>query len=503
MQCLLEIGVARNYLKMTLNLINATIPDELRRRPRQGSGMTLPSLDLTKAMVTRVVSCDRTGARLLLDLPSEESSSTFWDSLDSETQQSLLLIEIGQKYPMLIQEEVRGWARKQLHVALMGGENQDAMSLSTEWLRELATACLFNAGCDLQDFILDPTNISMMSIGSENSTVWTDLEMDGEDGLYQHKLKIVETRSALEPSPGSSGLDFDVLISCLLLLQSRRATWRERKEKFVSTQSLLDAACYLAGRPTSRSEESLFTLDGKTLMEECVLSGNVRAGANLIGGKNGFVLSCCNILMLELQVSMEDAEAFFLSESLDTGGIFTQESSKFQPDRFELSESHRQLLWLLDEYVLSIRTYGEFESTHYSRGRVDPVFAARSIFRAWLGLTFFCKRRGSEWICRWLVGRLGLQTDGTGRHRLACAAIVRALLWPSDGHEFGEESTTPDSLLGHVLEVDKKFLIQLAKSSCGLVESIPPPIADGLIGLADATQELSTSLASVRFNRTL
>jgi hypothetical protein len=497
LQCLLEIGVARDYLNTTLNLVNATIPDELRRRPRQGAGMTLPPLELTKTVVTMVISCDSTCARLLLDLPSDQSSSTFWESLDNQTQQTLVLIEIRHKYPLLMEEEVRGWVRKQLHYALKGGE------VSIEWLRGLVTACLFNAGCDLQDFVFDPTNMSMMSIGSENSTVWADLEMDGEDGLFQYKLEIVETRNALEPSPGSGGLDFDVLISCLLLLQSRQEAWRERSETFVATQALLDAACHLAGRPTARSDEPRFSLDAKTLMEECALSGNVRAGANLIGGRDGFILSCCNILMLELQISMEEAETFFLNETLDNQRIITEESSKFQQHRFELTESHRQILWLLDEYVLSVRTYGEFESNHYSRGRVDPVFAARSIFRAWLCLTHFCKRQGSDWICRWLVGRLGLERDATGRHRLACAAMVRALLWPSDGQEFSEDSMTPDSLLGHALQMDKHFLIQLAHSSCGLVESVPPPIAEGLIGLADAGQELSTSLGSLRLSRTV
>ncbi len=142
------------------------------------------------------------------------------------------------------------------------------------------------------------------------------------------------------------------------MLHSRSAVWREGK--YVSTQSLLDTTCYLAGRHTE--EEPRFVFDGATVIRQCALVGNVRAGANLIGGKNGFVLSCCDVIMLELQVSMEDAEAFFLNDELSMRVI--QESSRYQQDRFVLNDSHRQLLWLLDEHVLSIRTYGEFDSVH-------------------------------------------------------------------------------------------------------------------------------------------
>ena len=501
MQCLLEIGVARDFLKMALNLLNAAIPDELRRRPREGGNMSLPPLELTKAVVTMIVSCDRSGAQLLLDLPTEHSSSSYWDSLDGETQQALALTEIRKKYPMLYQEEVREWTRRLLHLLLKGDGNDTTSFITIEWLRDLVVACLFNAGCDLQDFVLNPTNMSMVSVGSENSSDWADLEMDGEDGLYQHKLEVVETRNALEPAPGSGGLDFDLLISSLLLLRSFQESWHDGEERFVSTQSLLDAASYLAGRPSLGTEVPQFGLDAKTLMQQCALSGNVRAGANLIGGKDGFVLSCCDIMMLELQVSMEDAEAFFLNDMLDIQRIITTESSKFQQETFELTDSHRQLLWLLDEHVLRIRTYGEFEAEQFARGSVDPVFAARSVFRGWLCLTHACKKRGSEWICRWLGSRLGLQNSTTSRHRLVCAALVRALIWPSDGNESDEESMAPDSLLGHVLAMDKHFLIKLAQSSCGLVESIPPATAEALIGLTDATQELSAGLASVRIPR--
>ena len=226
----------------------------------------------------------------------------------------------------------------------------------------------------------------------------------------------------------------------------------------------------------------MYPLDAPTLMRQCALAGNIRAGANLVGGKNGFVLSCCDILMLELQVTMETAEEFFLSNTLSTDVL--ESSTGFQQPQFELSDSHRQLLWLLHENVLSIRTYGEFETTHL-RGRVDPVFCARSVFRAWLCLTYRDRKTASTWLCRWLRARLGLLEDQRqSDHRLACAALTRALIWSSDDVDSAGDVPSND-ILGKQLEMETKFLVQLAHSSCGLVESVPPFVAEDVIGIAE------------------
>jgi hypothetical protein len=345
---------------------------------------------------------------------------------------------------------------------------------------------------------MDSTNTSIVSDTSSLGSA--EFELFADDGLQQQRMEIVETRNALIAAPGYGGLDFDLIIPCLLLLQSRQAVWRDG-DQYASTQSLLDAACYLAGRD-SNQEEPVFALDASTVMRQCALAGNVRAGANLIGGKNGFVLQCCDILMLELQVSMEDAEAFFLDETLSLEII--EKSSNYHPPQFEpLTDSHRQLLWLLDEHVLSIRTYGEFDSTHI-RGRVDPVFCARSIFRAWLCLTFQDKKVASAWLARWLRARLDIQEGHTiSKHRLVCAALTRALVWNDTPNNNTAATSTPGAasgqrmMLGHALEMEIKFLVQLAQSCCGLVESVPPAVAEEIIGMTEVSGSMTSSMSSI------
>jgi hypothetical protein len=495
-----------------LNLLNTNIPDELRCRPRPTSGdiaLSAPDLEVTTALVTMIVSKGSTCVDLLLDLPNDTGSLTFWASLDHVAQQALALICIDGRYPMLFHEEIREWTRRQLQ----GGMDKDnpvgPSSLRTEWLQEVVPACLLNAGCNLSDFVFEPSSATMIPSNSENSADWSNFELHGDDGLYQLKLQITETRVALEPSPGSSGLDFDILISALLLLESRHAAWNENEDRCVSTQGLLDAACHLAGRPRSKTETTRFSLDPATLMEQCTRYENVRAGANLIGGKNGFVLSCCHVLMMVLQIPVEKAELFFLEDKIDSSLVVPKEESSLDPPRdFQLTDSHRHLLWLLDECVLSVRTFGDFEVGLNPQGRVDPVFAARSIFRAWLCLTVSCRQSASHWISEWLRTRLGLPKQGSSVHRLACAAMVRALLWPgSDENEIPSVGDMADQRLGHLLEMDAYFLIELAQASCGLVESIPPPVAAGLINLRDAVSavDFPRPLTSIeihaKFNR--
>jgi hypothetical protein len=484
-QCLLQIGVSRDYLSTCLVMLNVTIPDELRRRPRHGTmKMSTPSMELTKSLITLILTCDNPDAiDLLLGLVDDKSRGRFWPSLDHETRLELSLIGINERYSLLKELEVRSWVREELRNVLKDSTTEN--TIPTDWLRELAAACLHNAGCDLPDFVLDPSNTSVLS---ESSAV-----TDDNDGLEQHKIEIVETRSALMFG-GGSGLDFDLLIPCLLLLQNRRAVWRGDGE-YVSTQSLLDATCYLAGRDTKDHEqEPLF--DGPTVMRQCALAGNVRAAANLIGGTNGFVLRCCGILMVEIQVSMEDAEHFVLEDRMSLDIV--EKSERFQSYEFELTDSHRELLWMLDEHVLSIRTFGEFETTHL-RGRVDPVFCSRSIFRAWLCLTYSVREYGSAWLVQWLRGRLGIRDAALGEppspspYRLACAALVQALVWPSRPGISADDAIASGQMLGQLLGLENNFLLELSYSCCGLVESVPSEVADEVVRLS----EMPTSRVAV------
>jgi hypothetical protein len=454
-RCLLEIGVSRSYLSTALLLLNATIPDELRRRPQQHlNSPSIPTINLTEKLVTLIIACDKNATGLLLDLVDDISRCKFWLSLDHKTRLLLSLTDIEKRCPLLRHSEVRYWARDVLHACLKDEKSANANvgeMVPTDWLQKLCVACLYNAGCELKY-----VNVSKSPDDSRKY----------EDGLEQHKAEILETRNALISTPGSGGLDFDIIIPCLLLLQSRGVNWREKNE--TSTQSILDATCYLAGRPTN--EEPIFAFDSATVMQQCALAGNVRAGANLIGGKDGFVLSCCDILINELDFSMDEAEAFFLESSLSLPLV---ELAPKSLDSFEVNDSHRQLLWLLDEHVLSIQTFGEFETIHI-RGKVDPVFCARSILRAWFCLSSSDKDNGMSWLTSYLKKRLGIERDdlAPSPHRLACAALCRALLWTLD---------SSDQPLCVHLNIESNFLVQVAHSCCGLVESVPPVIAEEIM----------------------
>jgi hypothetical protein len=52
-------------------------------------------------------------------------------------------------------------------------------------------------------------------------------------------------------------------------------------------------------------------------------------------------------------------------------------------------------------------------------------------------------------------------------------------------------------MLGNVLEMESKFLVQLAKSCCGLVESVPPAVAEDVIGLSEASKDSNASISAV------
>jgi hypothetical protein len=484
-ECLLEIGVSRDYLETSLLLLNATIPDELRQRQDRVSCEEAAStiqysnkLDntMTKKLVTLIIGSDSTAVEILLNLVDEYSRVRYWQSLHQDTQLSLSLIEIKSLYPLIRNPEIRAWLREELNMCI-----KKETTLPTIWLQELCLACLKNAGCDLNDLEIDDAGQSS-SMPDESINVEEELE----DGLYNHKLEISETQNALTSSTNYS-VDYDLLIPCLLLLQLRSSSWQPLQQaqnpgkRYVSTQSLLNASCHLAGRSlhtnvltkeklfdTSDEKPYLFAaFDSTTAMKQCFLANNVSAGASLIGGKNGFILHVCQILMQVMAISMSDAESFIVSDELDLR--FAEESKK-ECTSFELTDSHRRLLWLLDEHVLSVKTFGQFETIHI-RGRVDPVFAARSVLRTWLAISYGDKDAASTWLCKWLASQLQLHESCT--HRLACAALARSLVWPSSVAS-SKEDEPMGSALGSAMEIEITFLVEICKSCVGLVESVPP-----------------------------
>jgi hypothetical protein len=230
-----------------------------------------------------------------------------------------------------------------------------------------------------------------------------------------------------------------------------------------STRSVLNAACFLAGR--RNQEEPMFALNIAALMRHCTLVGDVEAGANLVGGKNGLVLECCHILIEERGLNMDEAEDFLLSDT-----AFVDEVGGPESRPFSIQSCHRTILWLLEEHVLKIRTYGEFGE---SRGKVDPVFAATICFRTWWAITRNELPVATSWLVMWLRHRLSItENTAASPNRLVCAALVRALIWPE------RKDGTRETPLANKLQLDGVFLIQLSQACCGLVEALPDYITE-------------------------
>jgi hypothetical protein len=594
-KCLLAVGTTRDYLLEAFALLNSTIPDELRHRlhhhgddgrdeeeeeEKISSSESTPSMKLTKKLVELIVESDPVAIDILMSFVDDRSQGHYWQSLDHETRLNLSLMKADSHFPFLRHPEVRTWARGQLDLCF----KEDTKSvLPTSWLQELCVACLHNADCELKNLeIVDDNNIdehlllsSTLSDMSEKTYVTgsvvntgiatTDLGrsmnsgMDDNDGIYKLKFEIEKTRNALlPPTDDSYSLDYDLLVPALLLLQYRNAHWHPSSSSslsmyYISTQPLLDAACYQAGRTTTpvsicgeggggriaahhrtailtsrimrnRTDDEPFlfaAFDNKSAMKQCFQANNIVAGANLIGGTNGFILQVCYILTEGLGISVNDAESFLLNDVLDLQIV---EESKMEMVSFELTSRHRILLLLLDEHVLSIKTFGDFDSIH-NRGRVDPVFAARSILRAWLSLSYGDKSNSSNWLGDWLARRLEIRSDvasssstypnttrifvdehedtiasagsnNNNKHQLACASLARSLLWPNnnatpktasattvdnddDSKENGGDGSTIVPL-AISMKFEKKLLIQLCQSCLGLVESVPPNAMEGI-----------------------
>jgi hypothetical protein len=220
----------------------------------------------------------------------------------------------------------------------------------------------------------------------------------------------------------------------------------------------------MAGRPGPTT----FPFDASKVMQQCAAASNVSAAANVVGGKNGFVLKCCDILVRHAGLDMVAAESFILSDGLSEDLVRSRADTK--TDEFSLSDGHRQILWLLLEHVLNVRTFGEFHPSHM-RGKVDPVFAAQACLRTWARLSV--SNAATEWLVNWLRRKLEMANGQISPKRLACAALTRALMWPT--------SDESPELLAPIMDIESTFLVQLAQSCHGLMESLPLATAEAII----------------------
>ena len=459
LRALLNVGVARDHLAHAIVLMNAALPDELRCRAAAKSLGNPPSVDLCKTMVSTIISSSPAAAPILLGLVDEESRNRYWESLSHEAKLEFSLIKVENNSPLLQEPEVRNWAVQSLDECVRKEALPSSVGvldlMPTEWLHALCESCLASASCEYGP---------LLTYGV------VDSDSDADEGTTKYVREFQSALKAVASHPGNGGLDFGLMVPALLILKQRLALWNN--EAVVSTQMLLDAVCYSAGRT---HEPRAFPFDPSMAMQQCGAASNVSAGANLVGGKNGLVLQCCDILIEGAGFDMTTAEAFVLSDTISLDKL--PRTPDKQEGMFSLSDEHRKVLWLFVEHILSIRTFGEFHPTHL-RGKVDPVFAAQACLRTWLALPT-SSPGSTAWLVDWLRRKLGMAVGRISQKRLACAALTRALMWPTSADESGE------MLLGSILDVESTFLVQLAQSCHGLIESIPVRTAEDIIAQID------------------
>lgn len=481
-RCLLQVAVARNCMETCLKLLNSTIPDKLRSLPH------------AKEVVTLILNSSSTASSHLLHLVNK-SKDLYWDSLDHDTRVVFSLLNIQEKYPMLKEAEVQHWVIESIHKLILkrgGDRNRPVRAefteyFSSEWLGYLCTACLENACCDWKNLLTkEHFDDSAQDLDASSNQAF-------DDGIQKLQQKVSYIQRAITPGHTSGGIDFGILIPALLELQLRSEKWHVLAT--FSTQELLNEICDSAGRNTP--QESTFEFNANVVMRQCALAGNVMAAANLIGGKDGLLLKCCDILMNYLSISTNECEEILLGEKTFDGLLPKRSNNPSEniyetspgcalsrKKSFKISDDHSFLLLLLERHVLSIRKYGDFETLH-TRGRVDPIFAGRVILRAWLCVVA-CRNEidsAAHWMKSWLGDKLCLNDRGL-RKRLASAALVRILLWPEDYNDAVDENELKsDLLLANELHLDKTFLTQLAQACCGMIESLPKSVASQILSV--------------------
>ncbi len=438
-RCLLSIAVTRKYTPNVLLLLNATIPHEMRNI---SSGSQTCSISLCKSIVSMILASSTDSAGILLNLVHQGSpQNTYWNSISTSTRFELSLLQIQGKFPLLLEIEVRQWALQLLHKATgLVASSRSEIDLPTAWLQKLCLACLHNAECDfsLLDFDI-PTE-----------------EKDGRDIFSQFENEEAITRKII--ASGQHDIDFDLLIPSLLLLANRNSNWSN--DIIISSQSLLNMASYMAGRPTS--DETGFTFDSALVTKQCALMGNIGAAANLVGGNDGIILKCANVVTFGDVSRIQEAEEFLIGKRDD---VFFMKRTDFlkSTDDFVLTRGHCEVLWYLKKIVFNTRKYGDFLSVS-PRGNTDPTFAARVCLRAWLSL---CRSviapypASGKWLEQWLEKQL--QTSA-----LARAALTHCLLWTEIRNSNNEKTVLAESL-----GLSAQFLVMITKkASHGLLSVV-------------------------------
>ena len=463
LQALMDVGVARHYLSDSMLLLNTVLPNELRALGRDGPTRDdTTRMALAKAIVGSIVRSSEEAVGLLLGLETGDPKQRYWNSLNDETRMALLFVPHGDTFPLLNEVEVRLWVVDFLKSTIGKAESDDPGNSngggSFDFLENVATSCLANAGVVLhKDGAFSP----LFSFGIE-----TNVGVKDDDAAETHLQHCIQAR-CLFAEAAQKGFDFELFILAILLMTARH----QQEWCGVSCQVLLDAACD-CGR---QSQTHRLGFDTSIAAQTCIKLGNISATSSLVGGREGLVLKCCDVLRKEQQAEIDDTERFLLGNDFiphNVGHDSDEVSAAFVP-----TVGHMELLFILYENVCGVRTYGQF----YEGSKVDPVFAARVCFRAWMKLEN--STRSSQWLVQWLRFKLGFTSGSHNKHRLACAAIIKALLWTSG--DLPNDETIPEKVLASSMELESDFLVEMAKSCSGLVECLHDSVLESLFVGAD------------------
>lgn len=86
-----------------------------------------------------------------------------------------------------------------------------------------------------------------------------------------------------------------------------------------------------------------------------------------------------------------------------------------------------------------------------------------------------------KWLEVWLRHTLDLR-DGISPKRLACAALVRILLWADEecsALDLNENDDEP--ILASMVGISARFLAEISHASVGLMQAIPPQLQSEIV----------------------
>jgi len=469
-QCLLRVAVNRGCMDSALRMLNESIPNELRHRSNhvdsEDNNWYQSSLKLSKSIISMILASAEHAGSALMGLRESSSDKLYWESLDDGTRLSLSMLHVQGRYPLLREPEVRSWTLQLLHFTTTLLTSDVAIDNETvvpsDWLREMCTGVLSNAGCDLSQTILFTPALSIegvQSFGTDEKDMFKYLQEEEED-LYDYLTAV----------PGYGGVDFDIIIPAFLILEDRKVHWLGNET--VPSQRILNIVCDLAGRHSS--EQPKFSFDSVAVMKQCVKMKNAQAAANLVGGHSGLLLKCAQILSTESNITIQAAEQILCGGNIafTLRNFSTNNDGSSNDEDFILTEGHESLLWLLEKHTMRVKRYGAFYADE-SRGQINPVFAARTCLHTWLHLMSIHPTSG-RWLEQWLQERLDREnTRDNTSNRLPSAAIIRALLWTEATPQI-HRSVNETSALAILFGFSLPFLVHLSQYPYGLLECIPP-----------------------------